>query len=280
MELLQLRYFCDAAETENFSRTANKFYVPTSNISQTIKRLERELGKPLFTRSANRIHLNEAGRAFYKDIHTALDLIDTASVLCKQSCEIVKMDIVVGRRVAMEVIENFGKENPGISFVTSHAAVDTPDGFDVIVTDQDLDIPYLKIEVAEENLLLAYNGTIFSLDAGTPLEELPFITMHNGSSLYENTLRVCAALGFSPRIVLQGEDPFFVRKCIELGLGVCIVPELSWQDMFSEEIALKKLGDFKRSIWIYRRHMASPMLERFHNTLIQAYAECSRQSLV
>ena len=52
MELLQLTYFCDAAATQNFSQTAKRFNVPPSNISQSIKRLEEELGVPLFTRSA------------------------------------------------------------------------------------------------------------------------------------------------------------------------------------------------------------------------------------
>ena len=40
MELLQLKYFCDAAKEENLSKTARKFHVPTSNISNAIKRLE------------------------------------------------------------------------------------------------------------------------------------------------------------------------------------------------------------------------------------------------
>ena len=48
MELLQLKYFCDAAQSENFSKTAKKFGVPTSNISQSVKRLEKELSTPLF----------------------------------------------------------------------------------------------------------------------------------------------------------------------------------------------------------------------------------------
>ena len=55
MELLQLKYFCDAAETENFSKTAEKYLVPTSNISQSIKRLEKELDTELFEHRANRI---------------------------------------------------------------------------------------------------------------------------------------------------------------------------------------------------------------------------------
>ena len=51
MELLQLQYFCNAAETENFSKTANNYNVPTSNISQCIRRLENELNTTLFDRS-------------------------------------------------------------------------------------------------------------------------------------------------------------------------------------------------------------------------------------
>ena len=42
MELLQLKYFCHAAQSCNFSKTAEKFGVPASGISQSIKRLEKE----------------------------------------------------------------------------------------------------------------------------------------------------------------------------------------------------------------------------------------------
>ena len=74
MELLQLKYFCDAAETENFSLTAKKFSIPPSGVSQAIKRLEDELGTELFARGANRITLNEQGRIFYDGVKKALEL--------------------------------------------------------------------------------------------------------------------------------------------------------------------------------------------------------------
>ncbi len=48
MEVLQLRYFCDSARTQNFSLTAKKFMVPPSAVSQSIRRLEKELGFVLF----------------------------------------------------------------------------------------------------------------------------------------------------------------------------------------------------------------------------------------
>ena len=71
MEILQLKYFCDAVQTQNFSKTAKKFLVPPSNISQTIKRLEKELETPLFERHINRIKVNDAGLYFYKNAKTA-----------------------------------------------------------------------------------------------------------------------------------------------------------------------------------------------------------------
>ena len=44
MEILQLTYFCHAAECENFSNTAEHFDVPTSNISRAVRAIEKELG--------------------------------------------------------------------------------------------------------------------------------------------------------------------------------------------------------------------------------------------
>lgn len=78
MELLQLKYFCDAAQTENFSKTAKKFLVPTSNISQSVKRFGRELGVELFEHRANKIALADAGKRFYEKAKLALEMLEDA----------------------------------------------------------------------------------------------------------------------------------------------------------------------------------------------------------
>ena len=66
MELLQLKYFCDTAETQNLSETARKYSVPPSNISRAIKRLEAELDCVFFDHLSNKIFLNEQGKMFYE----------------------------------------------------------------------------------------------------------------------------------------------------------------------------------------------------------------------
>lgn len=277
MEILQLKYFCDAAQTQNFSKTAKKFLVPTSNISQTIKRLEVELETPLFERHANKITLNDSGLLFYKNAKAALDLLENAKKSLKNplKTEIIKINIHIARRVVMEVIENFRKMYPEIYFITVHSADDSSDEFDIVITDKELDLPYSKAKAAEENFLLAYNKNSFSLSnhiSSSELENLPFITMGSGNSIHENTLKICNNLGFEPHIVLQSEDPFYIRKCIELGLGISFVPELSWHGQFSKNIALKNIGKNKRIIYIYKKYGINEFVNKFYDMLMDKFS--------
>lgn len=277
MELLQLKYFCDAAQTQNFSKTAKKFLVPPSNISQTIKRLEKELHTPLFERCANKIKLNDEGLLFYKNAKVALELLDNAkNLLTKQEKkETIKINIHICRRIVMAVIDNFRKIYPELSFVTAHSTDEICDEFDIIVTDRQLDLPYSKTMVAEEKFLLAYNKNKFVLGdniTSFELENLPFITMGKGSSIYEHTLNICNRLGFNPHIALQSEDPSYIRKCVELGLGIAIIPELSWRGQFSKEIALKNIGENGRKIYLYKKHSMNKYINEYSAMLIENFS--------
>lgn len=274
MEILQLKYFCDAVQTQNFSKTAKNFLVPPSSISQTISRLEKELGTPLFERYANKIKLNNAGLLFYKNAKEALDLLENAEKTLKKSQEIkkIKINIHICRRIVMEVIEAFRKKHPEISFITTHNNKQISDEFDIIVTDKEIDLPYSKTEATEENFLLAYNKNSFNDDINSlRLNNLPFITMNNGSSIYENTIKICKRQGFEPNIVLQSEDPFYIRKCVELGLGIAIVPELSWQGQFSENVTLKNIGAIKRKIYVYKKYGINKEVDKFSTMLIEHF---------
>ena len=277
MEILQLKYFCDAAQTQNFSKTAKKFLVPPSNISQTIKRLEAELETPLFERHANKITLNDSGLLFYKNAKSALDLLENAKKSLKNplKAEIIKINIHICRRIVMEVIEDFRKIHPEVSFITTHNNDQISDEFDIIVTDKELDLPYSKIKAAEENFLLAYNKKEFVFNNNLiplELENAPFITMNSGSSLYANSLKICNSLGFNPHIVLQSEDPFYIRKCIELGLGISFVPELSWHGQFSKNIVLKNIGENKRIIYIYKKYGINEFVNKFYDMLMDKFS--------
>lgn len=275
MELLQLKYFCHAAKTENFSQTAKAYFVPPSNISQSIKRLETELATPLFTRSGNRVKLNSQGKQFYEKVQFSLNILESAAseLLNKAYTETISMNIQVNRQAAMKAIETFKKDHD-LHFLTTHKPAEDLHVFDIIITDQLLDVPYFRTELATEALELAYNRNFFSFSVPADLSQLrqcPFILMNSESRLHANTMEVCRAIGMKPNIALESEDPFYIRKCIELGLGVSIVPKFSWKNQFSSDIQYLNLGDFKRTSYLYIRNRENALVEEFVSVLREAF---------
>ncbi len=258
MELLQLKYFCDAAETESFAKTAKKFYVPPSGISQSIRRLENELGVLLFSRQANRVVLNEEGRSFYLEVSKALRSISAAAEAIRDNGNggKIKLCINTNRRFLLEVIEKYRKEYTGVEIEVRHFSNIDEEQFDIVIdSDSDGLTAYDKSLLISEKIMLAARADAFgeALQSADrrQLENLPFITMGKNSTLYDLTHRVCKKYGFKPHTVIQSEDPLYVQKCVELGLGVTLVPEFSWRGCFSEGIVMMEIEGFERKTYIY-----------------------------
>jgi len=64
MTLQQLEYFLAAAEHRSFSAAAQALHMAQPSLSEQIRRLEAELGSPLFIRGRRGLELTEAGRLF------------------------------------------------------------------------------------------------------------------------------------------------------------------------------------------------------------------------
>lgn len=64
IEIRHLRYFLAVAESENFTRAAERLHISQPSVSQQVAQLERILGTPLFRRIGKRVQLTEAGTKF------------------------------------------------------------------------------------------------------------------------------------------------------------------------------------------------------------------------
>ena len=62
---------------------------------------------------------------------------------------------------------------------------------------------------------------------------------------------MCAEAGFVPNIAIQTDDPFYLRKYIEMGLGIAFVPTLSWRGLFSDNIVLKGIENTRRTTYAF-----------------------------
>jgi len=266
MDLLQLRYFCHAAESENFSRTAQAFFVPPSAVSVSIKKLETELGTPLFTRTSNRVRLNPQGQYYYDCIRQALSLIDEGSRTLREGgqTEKIRVGIRLARRRVLYGINTFREQYPEVEVVHNKFGPDSPlEDYDIVIADNSLENEnYTKETLLHDRLVLvAAKGLLPHGDLTAEfLKEQTFISLPPDSVMYQNTCRVCRALGFEPKFHISAEDSvYFVPRCLEQGIGVALTyPHAQWLLFMSHLVDIRDVGPFYHEICIYRRKKNAP----------------------
>ncbi|MDI2125943.1 LysR family transcriptional regulator [Yinghuangia seranimata] len=69
MERHEIEIFLTLAEELHFGRTGERLHVSAAMVSQTIKKVERRLGGPLFERTSRKVELTALGRQLYDDLH-------------------------------------------------------------------------------------------------------------------------------------------------------------------------------------------------------------------
>src|ERR1700733_15263185 len=74
MDLAQLEVFLTVAREGRFSRAAEKLYRTQSAVSQSIHKLEEDIGEPLFDRSSRDGMLTDAGRVLREYAEKLLNL--------------------------------------------------------------------------------------------------------------------------------------------------------------------------------------------------------------
>lgn len=84
MELKQLHYFLQVAESLNFSRAAEQLYISQPTLSYQIAELERELGVELFVRDRRRVYLTPAGKALLEPARNLLKQAEGLPQLARQ----------------------------------------------------------------------------------------------------------------------------------------------------------------------------------------------------
>src|ERR1044071_319505 len=95
MDLFQLEIFMTVAREGSFSRAAEKLYRTQPAISQAIRKLEREVGEPLFDRSSRDGILTDAGQLLQEYAQKLLNLRSEARVALKELREMHKGKLAI-----------------------------------------------------------------------------------------------------------------------------------------------------------------------------------------
>ena len=250
MDLLQIRYFQTIARMGSVSNAARYHSIPQSAMSQTLRRLERDLGDiRLFDRINNRIYLNENGRQFLEHVNIALTEIDNGV----QAVQHAKHDAVSGAihllilensRFITNCISKFSGLYPDVNFYISHNLYGSENTvYDLCVSS------HTSYQQMKNNIPLIRERIILAVHESHPLanresiqlielKNEKFISMTEHTAVYDITRAYCGSGGFEPDIFITCDDPYYIRKYISQNMGVCLAPSLSWKDRFRENTRL------------------------------------------
>lgn len=87
MDLVQLEYFKEVAESGHLTNAAKKLNIAQPALSVSISRLENEVGIPLFDRVGRGIYLNKCGEIYLEYVNQVLDTMERAQHALTTYCE-------------------------------------------------------------------------------------------------------------------------------------------------------------------------------------------------
>ncbi|WP_208606434.1 LysR family transcriptional regulator [Streptomyces silaceus] len=96
MERQELETFLTLAEELHFGRTAERLVLSQARVSQTVKKLERKIGAPLFERTSRVVRMSPLGRQLYEDLAPLHRQMDAAVARAKDAARGVDGELHVG----------------------------------------------------------------------------------------------------------------------------------------------------------------------------------------
>jgi LysR family transcriptional regulator, transcription activator of glutamate synthase operon len=295
MELLQLRYFQTVARLEHMTQAAAELGIAQPALSQTIARLEAELGVPLFERMGRGIRLSQFGTAYARRVERIfLELAqgqrEIAAIADGTEGE-VELALSVATQLLPDLLSGFRHEHPAIRFrlsqhdVTTMAQQLARGTYDLCITSPPLQqTGIVSIPLLTEDILLAVpNWHPLAECSSIRLQEVSeqaFICLKPEHSLRQLTDSFCQQAGFRPQIVFESDEPSTIRGLIRAGLGIAFVPALSWRGAVEAALVVEIPIEnplCQRTIglsWLSGRSL-SPAAQQFREFAVQYFAQLS-----
>ncbi|MCA1644210.1 MAG: LysR family transcriptional regulator [Chloroflexi bacterium] len=275
MEMHQLAYFESVSRHLHFTRAAEELHVAQPSVSQQIRKLESELGAPLFHRMKRHVALTEAGQTFLPHARAVLLRLAEARLEVqelsglRQGTLAVGAPPSVGAHLLPGALAAFSRRHPGITLTFREAGSRTllkllEEGeLDLAVVIQPIRHPVLEtLPLLEEELLLAVPRQ-HALATGQRRVRLallraePFVFLRAGTyDLRDQTLAACRRAGFEPEVALDGSEMDSMLRFVGAGIGLAILPEmvLAEIDAANGPVAIRRLlPRLSRSLVLARR---------------------------
>ena len=273
MDLAQLEVFLAVAREGRFSRAAEKLFRTQSAVSQTIHKLEEELGEPLLDRSSRDGLLTDAGRVLQEYAERLLNLRNDAQEALVELRELHKgkLGIAANEFTALyllPVLGEFRRLHPMIKIVVQRAlGSHIPD--DVLRHNSELGV--LTYDPQEPQLcstVVYLDELIFVVPPSHPLARTQQVSIrqlgaesfvaHIVSSPYREKV-IQAFKRHKTPLHMDIELPTLqaIKRFVAMGNGVALLPEISVENELARgelvRIAVRELRLHRKLRLVYRK---------------------------
>jgi DNA-binding transcriptional LysR family regulator len=289
MELRQIRHFVAVAEALSFRRAAERLHMAQPPLSVSIRRLEEEVGAPLFLRGARGVRLTPAGQAALEDARRALSHASQLAAAAQAAAQGERGALRVGFvgsatcEVLPRLVPRFRAAHPRVELVlresTSLAILAELERgqLDFGLVRYPLVAPTsLVLEPVERDALVAALPARHPLArrrgrlALSALRDEPFVAHSPAAvpALSAVVMLACQRAGFTPRVAQEAVQVQTVLSLVESGLGVALVPSVTTRQR-SAALAVRQLDPVPGEAaeigiaMASRRDDASPLLRHF-----------------
>ena len=286
MELLQLKYFLAVAESEHMTNTAKQLHIAQPALTQSIHRLEQELGVSLFERAGRGIRLSPAG-AYVRDrvkpaMETLEDVARDVQLFQQGEQGVVRVGVHAASGVAIDGIAAYSELNPHVSFEVTQDERERHR--DVIVTtitprgSSTVENAVEKTPFSERiGIVVPASSALGDTASLADFANERFIALAGSRRFREVCDTFCARRAFTPHIAFESDNPLVVKKMIGLGLGVGFWPDHSWGDLDPKSCRLVHLQEpeFTRDVIVAKTSRCTPDSEaqRFYDFLLDYVAK-------
>ena len=245
MTLTDLRYIIALAHERHFGRAAERCFVSQPTLSVAVKKLEDELGIPLFERSAGEVHVTPLGEQVVAQAERALAEVARIKEIADQGKDplsgVLHLGVIytVGPYLLPKLVPQLRERAPGMQLVLQENYTDR---LLESLRRGELDVIVIALPLEETGLVaLPVYDELFRavVPAGHPWEQKsaiepawlldePLLMLGAGNCFRDQVLDLCAHAaaaqqGQAPRL-LEGSSLETIRQMVASGIGVTVMP--------------------------------------------------------
>lgn len=236
MDINYLESFIKIVEAGGFQKAADELFISQSSLSKQMQSLEKELQVILFDRSKRSAQLTENGKRLYENAPAFLQHYHQLLSSISSSSQSLTLAVV-------PIWEYYGLTHFAIDFLAEFPHIDLK-----INESQNAMIPELMnsgacsmglfravdpaksncnyLTLFEDELALVvpekYRSKAGQRVSLKEFKHEQFIMLTKDTQLYEYSMSACEKLGFTPKIIYQGNSAETIHHLVAQGKGVAI----------------------------------------------------------